>query len=870
METTTTSAAVTTTVNTGGLHSVEVLLESGKDEDMTSHGMPNLIYLSREKNKSSPHHFKAGALNALLRVSGIMTNAPIVLTLDCDMYSNDPSTPQRALCYFLDPTLRPNLAYVQFPQTFHGLNEADIYASEIKGLFFTNPIGMDGLNGPNYVGTGCFFRRRAFFGTPSTFEQPEIPELFPDHVVNKPIQAQEILRRAHYVASCNYESGSNWGSKMGFRYGSLVEDYYTGYRLQCEGWKSVFCNPKRPAFLGDIPISLYDVVSQNKRWSVGLLEVAFSKYSPLTFGVQSMGLVMAHCYSHYAFWPIWSIPLTLYAFIPQLTLLNGVTIFPKLMYENMKKRIEEVIERGKVGEDYINNEEELQAFTKYWTLGFTRHNHPSIIQVLLESGKDKDMTSHGMPNLIYFSREKNTSSPHHFKAGALNALLRVSGIMTNAPIILTLDCDMYSNDPSTPQRALCYFLDQTLRPNLAYVQFPQTFHGLNEADIYANEIKALFFTNPMGMDGLNGPNYVGTGCFFHRRAFFGTPSSFEQPEIPELFPDHVVNKPIKAQEVLWRAHYVASCNYESESNWGSKMGFRYGSLVEDYYTGYRLQCEGWKSVFCNPKRPAFLGDKPISLYDVVSQNKRWNVGLLEVALSKYSPLTFGVQSMGLVMAHCYSHYPFSPIWSIPLTLYAFIPQLTLLNGVTIFPKVSDPWFFLYIFMFLGAYGQDCLVFMSNEGTFKRWWSDQRMWMIRGLTSHLFGTIEYLTKHLGISTQGFNVTSKVVDNDQGKRYHQGIFEFGVVSPMFVILATTSIINLVAFLKSLAQIIKGDQNLDGKFIQMFIAGFVVINCLPIYEAMVLRSDKGRMPTRVTIFSTFLACTLYMAFAFLLGNM
>lgn len=172
-------------------------------------------------------------------------------------------------------------------------------------------------------------------------------------------------------------------------------------------------------------------------------------------------------------------------------------------------------------------------------------------------------------------------------------------------------------------------------------------------------------------------------------------------------------------------------------------------------------------------------------------------------------------------------------------------------------------------MFLGAYGQDCLVFISHQGTFKRWWNDQRIWMIRGLTSFPFGTIEYLTKHLGISTQGFSLTSKVVDNDQGKRYHQGIFEFGVVSPMFVTLATTSIINVVALLKSLAQILKGDQNLDELFIQMFIAGFVVINCLPIYEAMVLRSDKGRMPTRVTIFSTFLAGTLYMTFSFLLRN-
>lgn len=51
------------------------------------------------------------------------------------------------------------------------------------------------------------------------------------------------------------------------------------------------------------------------------------------------------------------------------------------MYENMKARIEEVIERGKVDEDCINTEEELQAFTKYWTTGFSRHNHASIIQV---------------------------------------------------------------------------------------------------------------------------------------------------------------------------------------------------------------------------------------------------------------------------------------------------------------------------------------------------------------------------------------------------------------------------------------------------------------------------------------------------------
>ncbi|MQK95708.1 hypothetical protein EI021_30735, partial [Escherichia coli] len=88
--------------------------------------MPSLVYISREKNKTSQHHYKGGALNTLIRVSGVMTNAPIILTLDCDMYSNDPSTTKRALCYFMDRSVRPNLGYIQFPQRFHGLNEADI------------------------------------------------------------------------------------------------------------------------------------------------------------------------------------------------------------------------------------------------------------------------------------------------------------------------------------------------------------------------------------------------------------------------------------------------------------------------------------------------------------------------------------------------------------------------------------------------------------------------------------------------------------------------------------------------------------------------------------------------------------------------
>ena len=79
---------------------------------------------------------------------------------------------------------------------------------------------------------------------------------------------------------------------MGFRYGSLVEDIYTGYQLHCEGWKSIFCNPKRPAFLGHVPRGVqksnrpinrinkmllgywvFNGIRKNKFWVIGLVSV---------------------------------------------------------------------------------------------------------------------------------------------------------------------------------------------------------------------------------------------------------------------------------------------------------------------------------------------------------------------------------------------------------------------------------------------------------------------------------------------------------------------------------------------------------------------------------------------------------------------
>ncbi|KAL0329926.1 UNVERIFIED_CONTAM: Cellulose synthase-like protein G1 [Sesamum radiatum] len=101
---------------------------------------------------------------------------------------------------------------------------------------------------------------------------------------------------------------------------------------------------------------------------------------------------------------------------------TSTTMEIKMMYESMKTKVEGAVERGKVNDEYISSEDERQILTQYRTKDFTRQNHPSLIQVLLNSQKDVDNTGSAMPNLIYVSREKSTSAAHHFKAGALNAL----------------------------------------------------------------------------------------------------------------------------------------------------------------------------------------------------------------------------------------------------------------------------------------------------------------------------------------------------------------------------------------------------------------------------------------------------------------
>ncbi|KAI3842266.1 hypothetical protein MKW98_026056 [Papaver atlanticum] len=78
--------------------------------------------------------------------------------------------------------------------------------------------------------------------------------------------------------------------------------------------------------------------------------------------------------------------------------------------------------------------------------GNSPHDDPGMVRVFLGHSGAHDIDGNELPWLGYVSREKRPGYTHHKKDGAMNALVRVSAVLTNTPYILNLACDHYVNN----------------------------------------------------------------------------------------------------------------------------------------------------------------------------------------------------------------------------------------------------------------------------------------------------------------------------------------------------------------------------------------------------------------------------------------
>uniref|UniRef100_M4EPV9 Glycosyltransferase 2-like domain-containing protein n=2 Tax=Brassica TaxID=3705 RepID=M4EPV9_BRACM len=405
------------------------------------------------------------------------------------------------------------------------------------------------------------------------------------------------------------------------------------------------------------------------------------------------------------------------------------------LYKEMAARIETAARLG-----IIPDEARLKygdGFSQ-WDSHATRRNHGTILQILVDGRKGNTVT---VPTLVYLSREKRPEHHHHFKAGSMNALIRVSSKITCGRIILNLDCDMYSNNSKSARDALCILLDEKEGKKIAFVQFPQCFENLTKNDLYASMMRVGYDVEFNGLDGNGGPLYIGTGCFHRRDVICGR--KYGEVEVEEEEESEYISETemIKA---------LASCTYEENSQWGKEMGVKYGCPAEDVITGLGIKCRGWKSAYLNPKKKAFVGVAPTNLHQMLVQQRRWSEGNFQVLLSVYSPVWYGQGKIGLGLILGYCCYCLWAPSSVPVLIYSVLTSLCLLKGIPLFPKVWSSWWFIpfgYVTVAANAYSLVEFLWcgerkrVSDKCTQRRWCfvlvqTRVKIWVVSSLVSSM--------------------------------------------------------------------------------------------------------------------------------------
>ncbi|KAG2688669.1 hypothetical protein I3760_09G106600 [Carya illinoinensis] len=192
----------------------------------------------------------------------------------------------------------------------------------------------------------------------------------------------------------------------------------------------------------------------------------------------------------------------------------------KKAYKNMKQRIVTVTKLGQIPEE---KRKEHKGFSE-WNLVANRRDHQTILQIIID-GKDPtalDMEGQSLPTLVYLLARNDICSHGCASDCAAFAIPRVSLRISNGPIILNVDCDMYSSNSESVRDATCFFMDEEKGHEVGYVQFPPSFENLSKNDLYGGALTVLNKVDLPGLDGNGRPFYIGSGCFHRRETLCGT------------------------------------------------------------------------------------------------------------------------------------------------------------------------------------------------------------------------------------------------------------------------------------------------------------------------------------------------------------
>ncbi|PWA93122.1 cellulose synthase-like B4 [Artemisia annua] len=490
-----------------------------------------------------------------------------------------------------------------------------------------------------------------------------------------------------------------------------------------------------------------------------------------------------------------------------------------------------------------------------------RSDHPAIIKVVSEN---KEGTLSDLPHVIYISREKSPKHQHHYKAGAMNVLTRVSGVMTNAPLMLNVDCDMYANNPQVFLHAMCIYFGIKNEEDCGFIQFPQAFYDTLQDDPFGNQCANYYYISN-GIAAIQGTFYAGSNCFHRRKVIYGSSPNDTKSEnignedLHKMFGKSTElrdsaaqvlfgsNEKIEDQKIpssfIEAAICVAGCRYEYGTSWGKEVGWLYGSATEDILTGLNIHGKGWKSVITSPDPLAFLGCAPTTYPTSLTQMKRWGNGLLEVLFTNQNPLRLTIK--GKLWFRQALGYLWICLWgarSIPELCYAVLPAYCVITNSHFLPKINEPAFLIPMGIFLTKNLYALWELKRLGVSVRTWWNLQRMGRVNAMTSWLFSFLSLVLKFFGLSKTVFEVTQKEESSNDGD--DRGRFTFDK-SPMIVPGVTILLVNLTALVNGMVRLSSSENWIGALGVGEMFCSVCVTLCFWDYLKGLFKNGKYGIP-------------------------
>ncbi|KAK6140951.1 hypothetical protein DH2020_025305 [Rehmannia glutinosa] len=492
-----------------------------------------------------------------------------------------------------------------------------------------------------------------------------------------------------------------------------------------------------------------------------------------------------------------------------------------------------------------------------WTASASEHSkgdHAGIIQVMLKPPSDETLYGTAdsspldftevdirLPMLVYVSREKRPGYDHNKKAGAMNALVRASAIMSNGPFILNLDCDHYIYNSQAIREGMCFMMDRG-GDRICYVQFPQRVRFMSA--LVASFADRTLWVRPAPRKTTPAVAAV---------VLLGRKKSASVSSAPE---DH-------------RALRMGDSD-DDEMN-PSLISKRFGnsSLLIDSIPVAEFQGRPLADhpAVKNGRPPGAL-TIPRELLDastvaeaisVIScwlhQVLRWATGSVEIFFSRNNAL-LASSKMKILQRIAYLNVGIYPFTSLFLIVYCFLPALSLFSGQFIVQSLDVTFLTHLLGITLTLCALAVLEIKWSGINLEEWWRNEQFWLIGGTSAHLAAVLQGLLKVIAGIEISFTLTSKSAGDENDDEFADlYILRWSsLMIPPITIMITNLIAIAVGVSRTIYSAIPQWSRLLGG---VFFSFWVLAHLYPFAKGLMGR--RGRTPTIVFVWSGLIAITI-----------